>query len=368
MGEFFEKEEGLSRASMYLCQRSIGQRSLMDERLQRIFLFVLYYYATTVSAQQEISSEGRGMRLRSEPLAHTFSVVAQDSAGGELGVAVQSHWFNVGTLVPWAEAGVGVVATQSFVNKSFGLRGLALMCRGLAPQEALDSLLADDSGQSVRQIALLDARGRVAVHTGKNCIAYACHLVGNRYAVQANMMLGPDVCLAMQQAMETGLGKPLAERLLLALEAAQAAGGDFRGQQSAALLIVRGQPGAAPWDDRLLDLRVEDHPNAVAELRRLYEVSRAYEYMNQGDVFLEKGDMRAALQAYEAARRLLPQQVELQFWAALTLANAGQMEMALPLFAAVFRREPIWKIVLPRLRDSGLITVSDAELVQILQQ
>lgn len=323
-------------------------------------------YATLALGQGAVESSWQE-RLR-EPFAHTFSVVARDSVSGEMGVAVQSHWFSVGTVVSWAEAGVGVVATQSFVNKSFGPRGLALMHQGWSAQEALDSLLRGDAGRAVRQVALLDAQGRVAVHTGENCIAYACHAAGAQYSVQANMMLGPDVCSAMQQALETSRGRPLADRLLLALEAAQAAGGDFRGQQSAALLVVRGQHTDARWDDRLIDLRVDDHPTPIAELRRLYTVHLAYEHMNRGDYYVEISDMRSAMREYSAARRLLPQQVELQFWTALTLANVGQMDAALPIFADVFRREPIWKITLPRLRAAGLITVSDTDMERILRQ
>ncbi len=338
--------------------------------LKRLVLAVLGLVCCVLpaSTQEVETSEGLWRRWLQEPVAHTFSIVARDSASGEMGVAVQSHWFNVGSVVPWVEAGVGVVATQSFVNKSFGPRGLALMRSGLSPQEALDSLLKDDPGQAVRQVALLDAQGRLAVHTGANCIAYACHAMGVQYAVQANMMLGPDVCTAMQQALESSRGLPLAERLLLALEAAQAAGGDFRGQQSAALIVVRGQRTDKPWDDRLVDLRVDDHPAPIAELRRLYTVHQAYEHMNLGDYYVEINDMAAAMREYAAARRLLPQQVELQFWTALTLANLGRMNDALPLFADVFRREPVWRLALPRLRAVGLIAVSDAEMEQILRQ
>ncbi len=333
-----------------------------------LFLFALWIVCSIGAAGTAQPSSSVWPARPNEPFAHTFSVVARDSASGAIGVAVQSHWFSVGTVVCWAEAGVGAVATQSFVNKSFGPRGLALMAAGLSPEAALDSLLSDDAARSVRQVALLDARGRVAVHTGKDCIAYACHATGMQYAVQANMMLGPDVCAAMQQALETSRQKPLAERLLLALEAAQAAGGDFRGQQSAALLVVRSQRSERPWEDRLIDLRVDDHPEAVAELRRLYTVHLAYEHMNRGDHFVELRDMAAAMREYEAAHQILPQKVELQFWTAVTLANTGQIEAALPLFAAVFRQEPVWKIALHRIRSAGLLTASDAEMERILQQ
>jgi uncharacterized Ntn-hydrolase superfamily protein len=172
------------------------------------------------------------------PLAHTYSIVARDPITGEMGVAVQSHWFSVGTAVSWAEAGVGAVATQSFVNKSFGIRGLQLLKTGLTAQETLDKLLSDDEGREVRQVAIVDNKGNVATHTGKNCIDYAAHIKGNGFSVQSNMMLTDKVCSAMSQAYEKNKNKVLAERMILALEAAQKAGGDIRGQQSAAIIIV----------------------------------------------------------------------------------------------------------------------------------
>src|SRR5688572_11862442 len=193
---------------------------------------------------------------KDNPLAHTFSIVARDSVTGELGVAVESHWFSVGTAVSWAEAGVGAVATQSFVNKSFGIRGLALLKGGLTAQQALDSLLKNDEGREVRQVAIVDAKGNVATHTGKGCIQYATQLQGNQFSVQSNMMLGDQVSNVMADAFRKSAGKPLAERMLLALEAAQKAGGDIRGQQSAALLIVPGKSEGKPWDERTVDLRV----------------------------------------------------------------------------------------------------------------
>ncbi|MCS6928884.1 MAG: DUF1028 domain-containing protein [Saprospiraceae bacterium] len=333
-----------------------------------LFASIALQWNTNIG-QRLTQAEAKGFLFSQEPFAHTFSIVARDSANGEMGVAVQSHWFGVGALVSWAEVGVGVIATQSFVNKSFGPRRLALMRQGLsAQQEALDSLLKNDPGRAVRQVALLDAKGRVAVHTGERCIAYACQTTGTQYSVQANMMLGPDVCSAMQLAWETSRGRPLAERLLLMLEAAQAMGGDFRGQQSAVLLIVRGQRTQTPWEDRLVDLRVDDHPSAVAELRWLYTTHPAYEYMNCGDHYLEINNIDAAIREYSLAHRLLPERVELQFWTALTLANAGQMNKALPLFAEAFKQAPIWKIVLPRLHAAELFSVSAADMEQIMKQ
>ncbi|WP_311136519.1 DUF1028 domain-containing protein [Hymenobacter cellulosilyticus] len=164
-----------------------------------------------------------------DPLAHTYSIVARDPATGDMAVAVQSHWFSVGTAVSWGEAGVGVVATQSFTNKSFGTRGLALLKSGKTAQQALDELLATDEGRDVRQVAILDAKGNVATHTGKKCVDMAGHVKGSQFSVQANMMLNDKVWPAMAQAYEKNAKLPFAERVLSALEAAEAAGGDIRG-------------------------------------------------------------------------------------------------------------------------------------------
>ena len=203
-----------------------------------------------------------------DPLAHTFSIVARDPNTGEMAVAVQSHWFSVGTGVSWGEAGVGVVATQSFTNKSFGLRGLELLKKGKSPQEALDILLSDDSGKDFRQVAILDKLGRVATHTGKSCIDVAGHTNGENFSVQANMMLNDKVVPAMEKAWKENSSLPLAERMMAVLKAAQQAGGDIRGKQSAALLVVAPEATSAPWNDRLMDLRVEDGQTPIQELDR----------------------------------------------------------------------------------------------------
>ena len=174
---------------------------------------------------------------KDESFAHTFSIVARDAATGEMAVGVQSHWFSVGTAVPWGEAGVGVVATQAFVNKSYGVNGLALMKSGKTAVQALNDLLAKDEGREVRQVAMLDVNGNVESYTGKSCIDYASNITGKNFSVQSNMMLNNKVCPAMAKAFETSAGKPIAERVLAALKAAQAVGGDIRGKQSAAILV-----------------------------------------------------------------------------------------------------------------------------------
>jgi uncharacterized Ntn-hydrolase superfamily protein len=214
------------------------------------------------------ATAGGYAQKKSDPFAHTFSIVARDSRTGEMAIAVQSHWFSVGTVVSWGEAGVGVVATQSFVNKSFGPRGLALLKEGKSPQQALDALLSDDTGKEFRQVAILDTKGNVAAHTGKNCIAFASHKQGENFSVQANMMLNDKVVPAMEKAWLDNSGLSLAERMVSVLKAAQDAGGDIRGKQSAALLVVAPKASQEPWNDRTIDLRVDDAADPIAEITR----------------------------------------------------------------------------------------------------
>jgi len=291
----------------------------------------------------------------------TYSIVARDAATGEIGVAVQSHWFSVGSIVVWAEAGVGAVATQSFVDPSYGPLGLDLMRSGRRADEALTGLLAADRNRDVRQVAMVDAAGRVAAHTGARCIAAAGHLVGDGFSVQANMMENDRVWPAMKAAFETAEGD-LADRLLAALDAAQAAGGDIRGRQSAALLVVRERSTGRPWADRRFDLRIEDHPEPLVELRRLLTLARAYEHMNRGDELATEAAWEEASAEYAAAATLAPQIAELPFWHAATLAAAGRLEEATPLFAEVFAREPRWRELVRRLPAAGLLP-DDPELI-----
>lgn len=301
------------------------------------------------------------------PFAHTYSIIAVDSVTGEIGAAVQSHWFSVGSIVIWAESGVGAVATQSFVNVSFGPRGLELMKSGKSPLEALEILLAGDKGRSFRQVALIDAQGNTAAFTGETCIPEAGHINKKNYSVQANLMLNNTVWPAMEKAFLETKG-PLAERLIATLEAAQAEGGDIRGKQSAALLVVRGKPTGNIWEDRLIDLRVEDHPEAVGEIKRLLKVYRAYEHMNAGDVAVEKGDEESALREYGAAQEMFPGNLEMKYWTAVSLANMKRTDEALPLFKEVFEEDANWKILTPRLVPVGLLKVSEEELNRILRE
>ena len=323
-----------------------------------------FFFILTFFIQNSIAQQFYGI----EPLAHTYSIVAYDSITGDMGVAVQSHWFSVGPLVAWGEAGVGVVATQSFVNPDFGPKGLELLKNGLSPQEALDSLLSEDEGQAVRQVAILNNKGIAAVHTGEKCIQSAGHILGDNYSVQANLMENDKVWRAMSKAFEKSYRLPLAERMVTALDAAQGVGGDIRGKQSAAILIVRAKPTGQIWKDRLVDLRVEDHKNPVKELKRLLKVHRAYEHMNEGDLAVEKGDIEKAMVEYNAASEMFPDNEEMKFWTAVTLANVGRLDDALPLFKEVFSKNENWRVLTPRLIDNQLLTVSEADLEKILAQ
>ena len=297
----------------------------------------------------------------------TYSIVALDAETGQLGVAVQSHWFSVGTVVPWAKAGVGAVATQSIAEPSYGPKGLALMEKGTPADEALQSLLAKDIGKNVRQVAMVDAQGNVGVHTGSRCISHASHLTGKNYSVQANIMAKSTVPSAMVQAFESTTGD-LAERMLAALDAAEAEGGDLRGRQSAAMLVVSGEPTGDPWTDRIVDLDVADHENPLIELRRLYRISQAYRHAQRGDEYMEKNEMDSALQEYSAATKLYPENPELPFWTAVTLAQTGELEKALLIFNDVFSRNGNLRELVPRIVQAGFLNVEQNVLQEILAQ
>jgi len=298
------------------------------------------------------------------PLAHTFSIVARDAKTGEMGVAVQSHYFSVGPVVPWAEAGVGAVATQSLVLIDYGPDGLALMKQGLTARQALDRLVAADTARAGRQVAMVDARGNVAAWTGPTCIPDAGYHTGDQYSVQANLMANDRVWPAMAKAYEAAKGD-LAERMLQALEAGQAAGGDIRGRQSAAILIVRAQSTGKPWADRVMDLRVEDSPEPIRELRRLVRLRRAYNFEDAGDNAISARDPEEALKMYEQAMKLAPDVVELQFWAAVSMYTNDREQEALALFHKVFAREARWVPFIPRLAQAGLFPDDARKIAEV---
>jgi uncharacterized Ntn-hydrolase superfamily protein len=317
----------------------------------RTFFFLLMLTIALTSLASAVSDASDHSPQRP---VHTFSIVARDPATGQLGVAVQSHWFSVGPIVAWAEAGVGAVATQSFVDPSYGKNGLELMRLGRSAPDTLKELLAKDEGREVRQVAMIDAQGRVDAFTGKNDIQAAGHIVGNNFSVQANLMLNEKVWPAMAHAFESAKGD-LAERMMAALDAAQLAGGDIRGRQSAAIIVVTGQPTGQAWKDRIFDLRVDDSPEPLRELRRLVKLQRAYNHMNAGDLAVEKKDNEGALREYGAAEKLVPDNAEMIYWHAVALVNMGRVGESLPLFRRVFAMDPNWRTLTPRLPKSGLL-------------
>ena len=306
---------------------------------------------------QAIAAEGPPLRP-----VNTYSIVARDADTGDLGVAVQSHWFSVGSMVLWAEPGIGAVATQSFIDPNYGPLGLQLMRGGKDASQALQALLAIDEHANVRQVGMVDANGVVANHTGDSAIDEHCDIAGENYTVQANLMWKATVCDAMSAAYLAADGD-LAERLMIALEAAEGEGGDIRGKQSAAMLVVNSDRSLPPWSGRIIDLRVEDLAEPLVEMRRLLTMARAYNLMNEGDEFMMVGEIEQAVEAYGSAEALVPESHEMIFWHAATLAGAGHVDESLPLFEKAFAMWPQWRELVTRLPAAGLLP-DDEELMQ----
>jgi uncharacterized Ntn-hydrolase superfamily protein len=268
----------------------------------------------------------------------TYSIVARDKDTGELGVAVQSHYFQVGPVVPWAVAGVGAVATQSMVNISFGPLGLDYLRAGYSAEHAVKALIAGDAEPQGRQLAIVDANGGVAAYTGPSCIPAAGHRTGDGFSVQANLMEKDTVWDAMYEAY-TSSREPLAERLVAALDAAESQGGDIRGKQSAAMLVVSGRPTGRSWEDRVIDIRVEDAPDPNKELRRLLRVKRAYMALGDGERAAAAGDQSIAAAKLQEALSLAPEMEEIAFWGGLGMAQAGMVDQGCDLMSCV-RKPP----------------------------
>jgi uncharacterized Ntn-hydrolase superfamily protein len=293
----------------------------------------------------------------------TYSIVARDPITGAIGVAVESHYFGVGRVVTWAEAGVGAVATQSVPETAYGPRGIQLMRSGASARETLARLVDADPQKMVRQVAMIDARGETAVHTGELCLAEAGHATGNQVSVQANLMEKPTVWGAMLRAFEEHSGDELASRLLAALDAAEAEGGDLRGRQSAAMLVVAGERSEAPWDARLVDLRVDDHPEPLAELGRLLQLSRAFDRLAKlfvgGVLFApltaDTPELARALEELDATQRVLEPNREPTFWQAVLLAKAGRLDEARSKLERACQTNPRWSALVRRLVPSGIL-------------
>lgn len=331
--------------------------------MQLSFLFLtlsLLILNVNVRADEKVSINA------SRPV-HTYSIVARDPKTGEMGVAVQSHWFSVGSLVAWGEAGIGVVATQSFIDVRYGASGLDLMRAGWNANQTLSALVEADPHPEIRQVAMIDSKGNIDTHTGNRCIQYAGHQIGENYSVQANLMLNDGVLEAMADAFENKTGS-LAERMLAALDAAQAVGGDLRGKQAAAILVVKGENTGRPWADRLVDLNIEDHPHPLKELRRLLNLHTAYNHMDKGDLAIELGQMEKARKEYGAAQKMFPENLEMKFWYGVALVNAGKVDDALPIFKTVFSKDKNWATLIPRLSKSKLLPTNKKILDKIMAQ
>ncbi|HET8668754.1 MAG TPA: DUF1028 domain-containing protein [Terriglobales bacterium] len=374
-----------------------NRRSFASLRTTLLGVAVLVMVTIPVFAQAAAEGLGKADSVLSPraagPLVHTFSIVARDPQTGEIGAAVQSHWFAVGQSVIWAEAGVGAVATQSFIDPSYGKLGLDLMRAGKSGPEALRGLLESDPNSNVRQVAMIDAQGRVGVWTGAKDISAAGHIagptstgtpaeslksnqengnfsIGEAFSTEANLMANDKVWPAMAKAYQEAKGD-LAERMLAALDAAQAVGGDIRGRQSAALIVVKAKSSGKPWEDRIFDLRVDDADYPLKELRRLVLLQRAYNHMNAGDAATEHKDNEGALREYAEAERIAssaegvqPSRLaEMMYWHAVALVNMGRVDESLPLFRKVFATMPSYRELTPRLPKSGLI-VGDPKVIE----
>jgi uncharacterized Ntn-hydrolase superfamily protein len=284
----------------------------------------------------------------------TYSIVARDADTGALGVAVQSATFQVSPPVPWAEAGVGAVATQASANVGLGPLGLDHMRGGASAEEALAEALATDAGADRRQVAMIDATGRTAAHTGSHCIPAAGHMSEAGVSVQANLVWRNSVWLAMLEAYHAAEGD-LAARLLAALDAAEAEGGDLRGRQSAAILVVGGERTDRPWEHVLMDLRVDDHDDPLTELRRLVGLHRAWAAFRRSDELERAGQPEAALEAERLATEAEPDAVELAFWHGLSLVREGRAVDAGPYLRRAVARDHGFAELLPRLAEAGIV-------------
>jgi uncharacterized Ntn-hydrolase superfamily protein len=296
----------------------------------------------------------------------TYSIVARDPTTGRFGIAVQSHYLGVGPVVPWLEAGVGAVATQASVNISFGPIGLELLRAGRTAASVVAALVASDDRPDVRQLGVVDAEGRAAAHTGAECIPACGHLVRDGFSVQGNLLERESCWPAMAAAYEAALsaGEPFVERLLRAMEAAEAEGGDVRGRQSAAIMIVDSVVQPAAWRGRLMDLRIEDHPDPVPELRRIVTLRLAYDQLDEEGEAARAG--RSPEERYAEARRVAPEAYELAFWRGVELATGGDLAAGRRELAIAFAADSRWRTTLEHLAAAGREGVTPELAAQLL--
>ena len=304
------------------------------------------------------------IRLLRHPLVSTFSIVAFDPSTKDLGVAVQSRYFSVGSVVPWAEAEVGAVATQSFVNVSYGPHGLRLLKEGLTVDEVIDRLTQEDKEKEYRQLGIIDSEGNANAFTGKKCLEWAGSKVGKNYAAQGNILAGEEVIQNMGRNFESTRGD-LAERLVAALEGGETAGGDARGRQSAALLVVRKNLGRAGYGDRYIDLRVEDNPDPIAELKRLLNLHRVYSLIDDSEDSLTKGDLKAALGDLKKAIAMTQKNDDVYVDLGIVNLKLGKKKEAISAFKKALRLNPKMKTLIKQLPAAGLMKPNKEIFVEL---
>ncbi len=296
----------------------------------------------------------------------TFSIIARDAVTGQLGVAVQSHWFSVGSLVSFARSGVGAVESTDPI---FGIRCLNQMIRPKhSAQKVLESMIKRDAETEARQIAIIDAKGNVAVHTGSRCFPAAGHVTGNQFSCQANTMKNHTVWSKMKDAFAQKSKLPFAERMVAALEAGQQAGGDIRGQQSSSLLVVSSKRSKFPEMERIIDLRVEDHPKPIEELKRLLRLQRAYEWARKAPALMFRDEYEASAQAYDKAIKYAPSIAELKYWKAVNLVASGKMSESRAIFKSISRtkeEKATWKLLTKNLVKVGLFPSDNSGTMKI---
>lgn len=298
----------------------------------------------------------------------TYSIVARDAKSGQLGVAVQSHYFSVGSVVTWARAGVGAVATQAMAEVSYGPLGLEMMAAGKTAEESLRSLLEKDRRKETRQVAMVDSEGRVAAHTGAECIPFAGNLSGDGYSCQGNIMRSERVWKEMGRAYERAMDLPLPERLISALEAGEKAGGDARGKQSSALLVVEGKRMKTAWEGRLVELRVEDHAEPIEELKRLLRYHRGYEWVDKGDRYLSSKKYREALDAYGKGLKMVPEVRELRYWVGVSMLKTKERSKGIAMLRKVFKEEPEWTRITKRMAKARTFAMDPKSLQELIRR
>ena len=295
----------------------------------------------------------------------TYSIIGRDPEADEVGIAIQSRWFHAGQDLAWIDPSVGAVCTQAITEPAYGLRGLELLRAGRAPQDALDELTAADPGRDVRQVAIADLEGRVAQHTGAGCVAAAGHTTGQHCCAQGNMLASETCWGAMVETFAATVG-PLADRLLAALDASEREGGDARGRQAARLVVRRSTGDGLPWQERVVDLQVVDHPEPLDELRRLLDATRAYGHLSRAFDLAARGELPAAAEAADSARALAPADDQIAFWSATMLGGAGRIEEAAAAFREAVRANPRWPEYLRRCVEAGLVPAEAAAVAERL--